>query len=267
MGIHRRVGGGSPRLAHGRYALSEALSAAGRHADALRELFQALPLFEEDGQRLWAGRTRCRMAEAMVALIRPGDAVSAAEDAAKRLLVPGGERWRAAALTALGHAETALGHKQGAQAHWREALAVHEAFGAPEARDIRTLLRGEEGEPPTGQDRSGVSRTAETARTGTVLRDLTAAVRTLSDQLRLRRTGEESGGMAAELTAHLNTLDVIEAELAGLLADFTRTGRPPRTDLSRYRASLETLTSSAALSEPTPGAATAVRNLSRRLPP
>ncbi|MEI5134373.1 SAV_2336 N-terminal domain-related protein [Streptomyces libani] len=113
VALHHRVGRGSPRLAHGRYALAEALSAAGRPAEALRELLQALPLFEEDRQRLWAGRTRCRMAEAMVALIRPGEAVTAAEDAAKRLLVPGGERWRADALTALGHARDRPGPQTG----------------------------------------------------------------------------------------------------------------------------------------------------------
>uniref|UniRef100_UPI0011DF6088 AAA family ATPase n=1 Tax=Streptomyces sp. WAC01526 TaxID=2588709 RepID=UPI0011DF6088 len=193
VGLHRRLADGTARLAHGRYALSEALSAAGRHADALRELFQALPLFEEDRQRLWAGRTRCRTAEAMAALIRPGEAVTAAEDAAKRLLVPGGERWRADALTALGHAETALGRKQGAQAHWREALAVHEAFGAPEARTLRALLRDKTGTPTTGPRRPGLSRTADTARTGTALRDLTAAVRTLTDQLRLQPADEKPG--------------------------------------------------------------------------
>ncbi|MGY5124607.1 SAV_2336 N-terminal domain-related protein [Streptomyces nigrescens] len=266
VGIHRRLADGSARLAHGRYALSEALSAAGRHAEALRELFQALPLFEEERQLLWAGRTRCRTAEAMVALIRPGEAVTAAEDAAKRLLVPGGERWRADALTALGHAETALGRKQGAQAHWREALAVHEAFGTPEARTLRALLRDKTATPTTGPHRPGLARTADTARTGTALRDLTAAIRTLTDQLRLQTTEEEPARAPSVLPA-LNTL---EAELTTKLADFTHTTRLPRADLHHLRTSLETLTSPQALPTPSPAtaeAATAVRELGRRIGP
>lgn len=270
VALHRRVGRDSPQLAHGRYALAEALSAAGRPAEALRELSQALPLFKEDRQRLWAGRTRCRMAEAMVALIRPGEAVIAAEDAAKRLLVPGGERWRADALTALGHAETALGRKRGAQAHWREALAVHEAFGAPEARELRALLRDKSASPTAGPRRPGVSRAADAARTGTALRDLTAAVRTLTDQLRLHTADEEPGLGPPGLPARLHTLDAVEVELTDTLADFAHTPRPPRADLRRLRAALESLTSPRSLHTPSAAiaeAASAVRELGRRIAP
>ncbi|MGW3010611.1 SAV_2336 N-terminal domain-related protein [Streptomyces sp. NPDC001219] len=261
VGVHRRLAEGSVRLAHGRYALAEALSAAGRHADALRELFQALPLFEEDRQRLWAGRTRCRTAEAMVALIRPGEAVTAAEDAARRLLVPGGERWRADALTALGHAETALGRSQSTQAHWREALAVHEAFGTPEADTLRALLRDRTEAPPPGPRRPGLSRTADVARTGTTLRDLTAAVRTLTDQLRLHTPDEAST---------LPALDALHTELTTTLTDFTHTPRPPRTDLHRLRTTLESLTAPESLPNPPSAviaAVTEVRELGRLLAP
>lgn len=255
--IHHRDGDRSPRLAHSLYALSEALSSAGRHTEALRALFQALPLFEEDRQRLWAGRTRCRTAEAAVALIRPAEAVSAAQDAAKRLLVPGGERWRADVLTALGHAETTLGRKQGARAHWREALAVYEAFGAPEADAVRALLRDRPG--PSGSRAADVSRTAETAATGTVLRDLTAAVGTLRDRLRLRSSPQG---------ADFGDLGALEDELAAQLADFERTGRPSRDGLSRLRAALEEAVPPAELAQPAADvheAATAVRDLTRRL--
>ncbi|MFI2186237.1 SAV_2336 N-terminal domain-related protein [Streptomyces sioyaensis] len=255
--IHRRDGDRSPRLAHSLYALSEALSSAGRHTEALRALFQALPLFEEDRQRLWVGRTRCRTAEATVALIRPAEAVSAAQDAAKRLLVPGGERWRADVLTALGHAETTLGRKQGARAHWREALAVYEAFGAPEADAVRALLRDRPG--PSGSRGADVSRTAETAATGTVLRDLTAAVGTLRDRLRLRPSPQG---------ADFGDLGALEDELAAQLADFERTGRPSRDGFPRLCAALEEAVPSAAFARPAADvreAATAVRDLTRRL--
>ncbi|MFI0903478.1 SAV_2336 N-terminal domain-related protein [Streptomyces sioyaensis] len=255
--IHRRDGDRSPRLAHSLYALSEALSSAGRHTEALRALFQALPLFEEDRQRLWAGRTRCRTAEATVALIRPAEAVSAAQDAAKRLLVPGGERWRADVLTTLGHAETTLGRKQGARAHWREALAVYETFGAPEADAVRALLRDRPG--PSGSRGADVSRTGKTAATGTVLRDLTAAVGTLRDRLRLR---------SSPPGADFGDLGPLEHELAGRLADFERTGLPSRDGFARLCAALEDAVPPAALAQPAPDvheAATAVRDLTRRL--
>ncbi|MFF4949090.1 SAV_2336 N-terminal domain-related protein [Streptomyces chattanoogensis] len=271
VGIYRRSGGGTPRLAHGLYALSEALSSAGRHTDALHALSEALPLFEKERQYLWAGRTRCRTAEAMAALIRPAEAVSAAQDAAKRLLVPGGERWRADALAVLGHAETALGRKQGAQAHWREALAVYEEFGAPEAEGMRALLRDKAGPPASASRRPGVSRSADRATTGTVLRDLTAAVATLRDGLRLSpklSTSLEQGG--APLTGRDNDFEAIEAELAALLADFTRTGRPPRAALERLLASLETAASDDALAGASPDvreAAATVHVLTRRLAP
>ncbi|MGW2391246.1 SAV_2336 N-terminal domain-related protein [Streptomyces lydicamycinicus] len=270
VGVHRRLADGSARLAHGRYALSEALSAAGRHADALRELFQALPLFEQDHQRLWAGRTRCRTAEAMVALIRPGEAVTAAEDAAKRLLVPGGERWRADALTALGHAETALGRKQSAQTHWREALAIHEDFGAPGAHTLRALLRDKQDAPTPGPRRPAPSRTADLARTGTTLRDLTAALRTLTDELRLQTPADKPDEHLSGSAAPLDALESLDTELTTTLTDFTHTPRTPRTDLRRLRTTLESLTAPEAL--PTPSAAVAeaaavVRELGRRMAP
>ncbi|MFB6438176.1 SAV_2336 N-terminal domain-related protein [Streptomyces sp. NPDC056411] len=276
VGLCRAAGDGSPGLAHARYALAEALSAAGRRVDALRELFRALPLFEEDRQRLWAGRTRTRMAAEMVALIRPGEAAAAAQDAAQRLLVPGGERWRADALTALGKAETALGRKQSARGHWREALAVYEEFGAPEAGEVRALLRERASVPAlsgTGGARpSAVSRTADAASTGTALRELTAAVRTLRDQLRFLGAdapdAPESGAAAA--SPGYRELADLEAELALRVADFERTGRVRRAELSRLRAELESAVSAAALGERGAGAADAagaVRELSRRLAP
>ncbi|MGW8975594.1 SAV_2336 N-terminal domain-related protein [Streptomyces platensis] len=274
VGVHRRLADGTVRLAHGRYALAAALSAAGRHTEALRELFQALPLFEEDHQRLWAGRTRCRTAEAMVALIRPGEAVTAAEDAAKRLLVPGGERWRADALTALGHAETALGRKQSARAHWREALAVHEEFGAPGAHALRALLRDKDDAPTTGRTRRpGPSRTADLARTGTTLRDLTAALRTLTDHLRLQPPADKPDDHASGPPTPLHTLeplDTIESELTTTLTDFPHHTRPPHTTLHPLRTSLESLTSPQSLPTPSPAiaeAAAAVRELARRMAP
>ena len=132
----------------------------------------------------------------------------------------GGERWRADALTALGHAETALGRKRGAQAHWREALAVHEASASGGSRTARLLRTSRHGR--RRRRRPGLSRTADTARTGTALRDLTAAVRTLTDQLRLQTADKEPGREPPGPPASLHTLDTIES-------DSPPTGRsPPR---------------------------------------
>ncbi|MFJ9850018.1 SAV_2336 N-terminal domain-related protein [Streptomyces sp. NPDC101150] len=269
VGILRRAGDTAPRLALGLYALAEALSAAGRHTDALRALVEALPLFEEDRQHLWAGRTRCRTAAATAGLIRPGEAVSAAQDAAKRLLVPGGERWRADALAVLGHAETALGRTQDAQAHWREALAVYEEFGAPEAEDMRALLPDGAGLPTAGAGRPSVSRTAYTAATGTFLRDLAAAVGALRDRLRL----EAAGHGAASTLGTLASVEDLEAELIAQVDDFAPGRRPSAEDRKRLSASVETVASHPdfeALAGVTPDVrerADALRRLGRRLAP
>ncbi|KIZ14001.1 tetratricopeptide repeat protein [Streptomyces natalensis] len=257
VSLFRRAADGSPRRALGLYALSEALSSAGRHNEALRVAYEALPLFEEDRQRLWAGRVRSRAAEAMVGLIRPNEAALAAQDAAQRLLVPGGERWRADALTALGHAETALGRKQGAQAHWREALAVYEEFGAPKAAGLRALLGDEPGPPTAGTHPSGVSRTGATAATGTVLRDLTAAVAALRDRLRLTSAPGDA------------PLASLEAELTALLGDFPPCGGPSRRDFFRLATALDEAVAPYTAGRP-PGdvhEAARIRHLTRRLAP
>ncbi|UZJ29500.1 hypothetical protein [Streptomyces endophytica] len=145
--------------------------------------------------------------------------------------------------------------------------------------------------PGTGGARAAaVSRTADAASTGTALRELTAAVRTLRDQLRLRLQGADggrgepgrgdpagsSGGRGLEELETLEEfealeeLEVLEAELAGHIADFERTSRVRRAELSRLRAELESAISAAAPGERGAGAADAagvVRDLSRRLAP
>ncbi|MCB5908408.1 hypothetical protein LIU39_13480 [Streptomyces sp. SF28] len=256
VGAYQRVGR-TPRRAHGLYALAEALAADGRNGGALRRISEALPLFEADGQDLWAARTRSRMAQAMISVIRPHDALTAAQDAAARLMMPGGERWRADALAVLGRAESALGHQQSAEAHWRDALAVYEEFdAAAEADEIRALLRDRPGSP------AGTSRTSEWARAGTALRDLTAAVRVLRDRLRLHTAGRAASAAEAR---HLTTLAAAETGLAARLAAFARTGRPDEaagSEEERLRAVAAQLAESEAADA---GLTAAARDVARRL--
>ncbi|MDI9836015.1 BTAD domain-containing putative transcriptional regulator [Streptomyces sp. KAU_LT] len=127
------------RLANGRLALGIALTAAGRHAEALEELEEALRLFQENRQRLWEGTANFRMAEAYMAGGRPAKAAQHAERALA-LRVIGGDWMRANVLTTLGRALQQIGQTDRARACWREALSVHEEAGAAEAEQVRALL-------------------------------------------------------------------------------------------------------------------------------
>ncbi|MFF4088559.1 BTAD domain-containing putative transcriptional regulator [Streptomyces nigra] len=127
------------RLANGRLALGIALTAAGRHAEALKELEEALRLFQENRQRLWEGTANFRMAEAYMAGGRPAMAAQHAERALA-LRVIGGDWMRANVLTTLGRALQQIGQTDRARACWREALTIHEEAGAAEAEQVRALL-------------------------------------------------------------------------------------------------------------------------------
>ncbi|MFJ3866913.1 AfsR/SARP family transcriptional regulator [Streptomyces nigra] len=127
------------RLANGRLALGIALTAAGRHAEALKELEEALRLFQENRQRLWEGTANFRMAEAYMAGGRPAMAAQHAERALA-LRVIGGDWMRANVLTTLGRALQQIGQTDRARACWREALSIHEEAGAAEAEQVRALL-------------------------------------------------------------------------------------------------------------------------------
>lgn len=127
------------RLANARYALGLALTEAGRTADALAELTGALEMFRTDRQRLWEGTTHFRIAQAHFAGRQPAKAAQHAEQALAIGCI-GGDRMRANVLTALGRCLEALGQADRARACWREALALYEQVGAPEADDVRGLL-------------------------------------------------------------------------------------------------------------------------------
>ncbi|MFI0815049.1 AfsR/SARP family transcriptional regulator [Streptomyces sp. NPDC021098] len=128
------------RVANGKFALGLALHQAERYAEAIDQLTQALELFRNNRQRLWEGSTHARLAEVHLSAHRPAEAATHAEQALALRFV-GGEWRRATVLTALGKALDQLGQTDRARACWREALAVHERLGLPEADEVRNLLK------------------------------------------------------------------------------------------------------------------------------
>ncbi|MFI6639416.1 BTAD domain-containing putative transcriptional regulator [Streptomyces sp. NPDC050504] len=127
------------RLANGRFALGIALTHAGRHPEALARLDQALRGFGENRQRLWQGTTHFRIAQTHLAAHAPARAAQHAEQALALGCI-GGDWMRAKVLTVLGRALDSLGQLDRSRACWREALSIHEASGATEAAEVRSLL-------------------------------------------------------------------------------------------------------------------------------
>jgi DNA-binding SARP family transcriptional activator len=127
------------RLANGRYTLGVALVSAGRTIEGLDQLSQALTIFHESRQALWEGVTHFRIAEAHLAESRPAQAASHAEQALA-LRGIGGEWRRGTVLSVLGKALAALRQSDRAHACWREALAIFDELGSPEADAVRDLL-------------------------------------------------------------------------------------------------------------------------------
>ncbi|MEU6677958.1 BTAD domain-containing putative transcriptional regulator [Streptomyces sp. NPDC046925] len=127
------------RLANAKYALGLALSDANRRPEALDQLNDALQIFAENRQRLWQGTTHYRIAQVYLADRHAAQAAQHSEQALAIGCV-GGEWMRANVLTLLGRSLVALGQVDRAQACWREALAIHEEAGAPEAAQVRKLL-------------------------------------------------------------------------------------------------------------------------------
>lgn len=129
----------SLRTANGRFALGIALTRAGRSAEALVQLAEALRVFQGNRQRLWEGSTHFRIAEAHLAAECPALAAQHAEQALA-LRVIGGEWMRGNVLTTLGRALRQLGQIDRARVCWHEALSIYQQTGAVEANEVRELL-------------------------------------------------------------------------------------------------------------------------------
>ncbi|MGW2492190.1 BTAD domain-containing putative transcriptional regulator [Streptomyces sp. NPDC001606] len=127
--------------ANGRYALGLALVQSGRLALATERLEEALDVFRDSRQRLWEGMTLFRLAEVDLAAQRLAEAATRAETALSVLRGIGGEWRRGNVLTALGRALSGIGQTGRAQVCLQEALAIFEASSAPEADEVRALLK------------------------------------------------------------------------------------------------------------------------------
>lgn len=127
------------RLANAQYALGIALGHDGRHDEALQELSAALHTFTVNRQRLWEGTTHFRIAQVHLSTGLPARAAQHAEQALTTGCI-GGEWMRANILTLLGHSLESLGQTDRARACWRDALAIYEGAGSPEADQLRGLL-------------------------------------------------------------------------------------------------------------------------------
>ncbi|MFF8999316.1 BTAD domain-containing putative transcriptional regulator [Streptomyces achromogenes] len=132
--------GRTMRLANGHYALGMALTKANRHPEALNQFSEALTIFVDHRQRLWEGTTHFRIAEAHLAAHLPARAAQHAEQALAIGCI-GGDRMRGNVLTLLGQALSTLGQVDRAKACWTEAVKLYEEHCAPEADEVRALLR------------------------------------------------------------------------------------------------------------------------------
>lgn len=127
--------------ANGRYALGLALTQSGQLGQAVDRLQEALEVFQDSRQRLWEGMTLFRLAEADLASRRPAQAAANAELALTVLRGIGGDWRRGNVLTVLGRALSGIGQIGRAQVCWREALDIFEGLAAPEADEVRALLK------------------------------------------------------------------------------------------------------------------------------
>ncbi|PJN34619.1 AfsR family transcriptional regulator [Streptomyces sp. CB02959] len=139
IAIYRELGA-TRRLANGMYTLGLAFKRAGRLGDATAQLGGALAIFQDNRQRFWEGMTFFRLGEVNLENDHPAQAANHAEQALAALRGVGGEWWRANALTLLGRALNAIGHTGRARVCWQEALPVYEKLGAPEGREVQSLL-------------------------------------------------------------------------------------------------------------------------------
>ncbi|GCD38460.1 regulatory protein AfsR [Streptomyces chrestomyceticus JCM 4735] len=137
---HYRALGASVRLAHGLYTTGVTLAAAGQLDAARSRYTEALALFHEERQSLWAGLTLYRLAEALLEAGEPAEAARHAENALSALLIDGAPWRRATVLVTLGHALRAAGRPERAHLTWQEALRIFTTLRAPEADDVRALL-------------------------------------------------------------------------------------------------------------------------------
>ncbi|MFI0981254.1 BTAD domain-containing putative transcriptional regulator [Streptomyces sp. NPDC021093] len=132
--------GNTLRGANARYALGLALTQNEQREAATERLYEALSVFHDSRQRFWEGMTLFRLSEVDLSAEQPASAAAKAEQALTVLRGIGGEWRRGNVLTVLGRALHAVGQSGRAHVCWREALAIYEGSGSPEAAEVHRLL-------------------------------------------------------------------------------------------------------------------------------
>ncbi len=127
------------RIANAMLILGRSLALGGHIQEGLDYLERAATLFRDTRQPLWEGVSHFRIAQVHLTARRPAQAASHAEHALA-LRGIGGEWMRGRMLTVLGRALVALGQRDRARACWKDALAVFDGMGAPDAEEVRGLL-------------------------------------------------------------------------------------------------------------------------------
>ncbi|TMR25675.1 tetratricopeptide repeat protein [Nonomuraea turkmeniaca] len=139
LGITTELSGGRPNP-QVVYQLAVALSAAGRHEEALARFEEGRAEFRRIKQFTWEGMTLRRMAETCFAIGRPERAVDHAEEALT-ILAEVDQMWaRGKVLTVLGRALGQLGQRDRARACLAEAVAMLGRPELPDTDDVRALL-------------------------------------------------------------------------------------------------------------------------------
>ncbi|MGW0570459.1 BTAD domain-containing putative transcriptional regulator [Streptomyces tauricus] len=127
-------------LAECRYALGLALAGTEQVPEALRQLDQALVIFQDGGQALGEGTVHFRRAEILLSARRHAEAAVAAEQALAVFHRLGGDRRRADVLVVLGDVLDGGGESARARSCWEEALVVAERVPGPEGAELRARL-------------------------------------------------------------------------------------------------------------------------------
>ncbi|WP_113699005.1 AfsR/SARP family transcriptional regulator [Nonomuraea lactucae] len=139
LAIFTEIGSGAG-TARARYHLGIVLSRVGRLTEAVHHHAECLAFFRASKQRVWEQRVCSRLAETFITAERYTDAVRHAEEAllvSREIGHPYGE---ALSLTVLGKALRGLGSTTRSTECLRQAFAIFDRLGAPEAGDLKVLL-------------------------------------------------------------------------------------------------------------------------------
>ena len=113
----------------------------GRYLQATRRLEQALTLLRQTGDRTDEARVLNDLGEALLASSQPDDARTQHASALALASQIGDHDQQARAHLGLGHAGLAVGGPAQARRHWQQALTLYTRLGAPEADEVRAILR------------------------------------------------------------------------------------------------------------------------------